>query len=381
MKIAVLMSHDTSNYKLGGEIFAENLSQELGKLGNEVHIFRGFSSRNKTFDSDEVRIHNFAQMNLPFIGSYSALRKMMKSLKEEELSGRFDWIIMIGGGTAIVSNKLRTRNLAFYIIDTARNEFKAIKKQWLPISCTTLKMHLFFSLISIGEKRGIKYSKFVICISRFQIDEIRNIYHIDNEKILFLPLGLPDLWYEEQTRPITGIKTPINFIYFGAGKRRDLDLFLASLKNLKEEGFNVSGTVVRANSEEILKLKNIRDLDIQIYNNISHESLVDLYSNSLALVVPSYREGFCLPVIEAASQSIPTIASDLPQLHDLVTNNETGILIDNYLPENWVSAMRKLITDKTFYCKLKTGAKEKAVQFRLREIAIKLNKNLKEGLE
>ena len=133
--------------------------------------------------------------------------------------------------------------------------------------------------------------------------------------------------------------------------------------------------------EEILKLKNIRDLDIQIYNNISHESLVDLYSNSLALVVPSYREGFCLPVIEAASQSIPTIASDLPQLHDLVTNNETGILIDNYLPENWVSAMRKLITDKTFYCKLKTGAKEKAVQFRLREIAIKLNKNLKEGLE
>jgi glycosyltransferase involved in cell wall biosynthesis len=381
MKIAVLMSHDTRNYKLGGEIFAENLSYELREIGNEVHIFRGFSSRNESFDSKGVYVHNHSQVNFPFIGSYFALRKMMKSIKEEEVPGKFDWIIMIGGGTAIVSSKLKSRNLAFFIIDTAMNEYRAVQKQLPSISFAAVKMNLFFKAISIGEKRGVKYSKFVICITHSQIEEIRNLYNIDHKKILFVPLGLPDLWYGEQVNQGSDIPTLINFIYFGAGKRRNIDLFLDCLRDLKEDGFSVSGTVVRANEEEILKLRSMPDLDMQFYNNIGHESLVRLYSSSLALVIPSYREGFCIPVIEAASQSVPTIASDLPQLHDLIINNETGILIDNYLPENWVNAMRKLIIDKSFLGKLKIGAREMADKFRLRKIAAELNRSLKEELE
>lgn len=380
MRIAILMSHDTREYKLGSEIFGENLSHELAAIGNEVHIFRGFSRRDETIDSEGVCIHNHSQVNLPFIGSNLALRKMITSIKKEETPVKFDWIIMIGGGVAIASGRLKSRNLAFFVSDVTMNEFKSVSKQLSRLSLATLKEILVYRAISIGEKRGIKYSKFVICSNQFQAEEIESLYDVNSKKVMIIPLGLPDLWYGEQTHSRASISPAFNFIYFGAGKRRNLGLFLACLKELKQEGFNVSGAVVRANEEEILEIMSLRDLNVKFYNNIDHEKLVGLYSDSLALVVPSYREGFCIPVIEAASQSVPTISSNLLQLHGSVVNDETGILIDGYELKDWVNAMRKLITNESFLSKLKIGARGMADRFRMRVIVTELDRSLREEL-
>ena len=45
------------------------------------------------------------------------------------------------------------------------------------------------------------------------------------------------------------------------------------------------------------------------------------------LVLPSAAEGFGLVLIEAMAAGIPVVASDVPGIRDVVTANETGLLV------------------------------------------------------
>ena len=56
--------------------------------------------------------------------------------------------------------------------------------------------------------------------------------------------------------------------------------------------------------------------NIHFYHTGSMGDLVYFYKNALALVNPSFSEGFGLPLIEAAYFNTPVIASDLPVFHE-----------------------------------------------------------------
>lgn len=50
---------------------------------------------------------------------------------------------------------------------------------------------------------------------------------------------------------------------------------------------------------------------------VSEEMLENLYANADALLVTSWAEGFCLPVLEAQARGCPVIASDIPVLREV----------------------------------------------------------------
>ncbi|MCB0319600.1 MAG: glycosyltransferase family 4 protein [Bdellovibrionales bacterium] len=61
-----------------------------------------------------------------------------------------------------------------------------------------------------------------------------------------------------------------------------------------------------------------------LLGEVTREELFQLYGNADGVVIPSFQEGFCLPVIEAQSVGTPVLCRPLPSV------------LDNLSPRDWV---------------------------------------------
>ncbi|MFQ5401060.1 MAG: glycosyltransferase family 4 protein [Anaerolineae bacterium] len=82
-------------------------------------------------------------------------------------------------------------------------------------------------------------------------------------------------------------------------------------------------------------------------DGINNEQLAALYSAAAVLVLPSFYEGFGLPVLEAMHCGCPVVASDRGSLPEVV--GKAGVLLG---PEDdvsaWASALARVINDGRF---------------------------------
>ncbi len=92
-------------------------------------------------------------------------------------------------------------------------------------------------------------------------------------------------------------------------------------------------------------IDNKKNNSIHIYNNVSDELLHVLYKNALAVVTPSFMEGFGLVPLEALSQSCLVVASDIPAHREVC--GESAIFFDPQRPEDLQLALIKILTMKT----------------------------------
>ena len=61
---------------------------------------------------------------------------------------------------------------------------------------------------------------------------------------------------------------------------------------------------------------------------LSHEELSEYYATADLFILPSFSEGFGLVIIEAMSSGTLVAVSDLPAIHDIVKEGETGFFFD-----------------------------------------------------
>ena len=65
-------------------------------------------------------------------------------------------------------------------------------------------------------------------------------------------------------------------------------------------------------------------------------------SASDCYVLPSYREGFGMSVIEAEVMGVPVIVTDIPGPVDAVIDNKTGLLVKKADENSLLDAMKKI---------------------------------------
>jgi glycosyltransferase involved in cell wall biosynthesis len=63
------------------------------------------------------------------------------------------------------------------------------------------------------------------------------------------------------------------------------------------------------------------------------------------LVLPSEAEGFGLVLIEAMAAGVPVVATNVPGIRDVVTHEQTGLLVPPAAPDRLAAAIRRLIND------------------------------------
>ncbi|VAW92789.1 hypothetical protein MNBD_GAMMA23-358 [hydrothermal vent metagenome] len=135
------------------------------------------------------------------------------------------------------------------------------------------------------------------------------------------------------------------------------DVHLALVGDLDGDGFH-------SHYEE---LKEIVQADSRLIDRVhftgfvSDDDLVTLYSDSLAVTLPSFSEGFGLPAIEAMACGVPVLASSAGSIPEVV--GDAGLYFDPHKVEQITNAIHQLATDRDTLNDLRLKASQRAAQF------------------
>lgn len=180
------------------------------------------------------------------------------------------------------------------------------------------------SVVWNGSASGVSLEKFDISKKEAYRKEIRKELNIDSNTFVFGFVGrvTRDKGINEL---LEAFKRLINDI-------EDIRLVLVGSNEYNE-----------SNTNEIYEwalLNNKIDFIGPSYCVEKYLSAMDCY------VLPSYREGFGIGVIEAEAMGLPVIVSDIPGPTDAMIRNETGIVVKKQDIDTLVEAMKKLYYDR-----------------------------------
>ncbi|MDD5570348.1 MAG: glycosyltransferase family 4 protein [Bacteroidales bacterium] len=123
---------------------------------------------------------------------------------------------------------------------------------------------------------------------------------------------------------------------------------------------------------EMIALSKELDVEKNIIftGTISHDELPKYYSSSDLFVLPSLSEGFGLVIAEAMSCSTIAIATNLPVIQDIITENKNGFYFENTTSESISNKICSILgnIDKYSYIK-ENGRQHIANNFDLNVIA------------
>jgi glycosyltransferase involved in cell wall biosynthesis len=100
---------------------------------------------------------------------------------------------------------------------------------------------------------------------------------------------------------------------------------------------------------------------LEVRGLTAEEELPKLYSGALAVVYPSYYEGFGLPVLEAMQCGAAVIASRDPAISEVA--GDAAILVDAHDPRAWVEALTSLLERPERVKELREKALRRAGEF------------------
>ena len=100
----------------------------------------------------------------------------------------------------------------------------------------------------------------------------------------------------------------------------------------------------------------VSDKTLQIIENTPaiiapgpQNNIPEILSVTDIFVLPSYREGFGLSLMEAGAMGVPAVATDITGCNEVVEDGRTGILIPSRSASAIVDAVERLYTDKELY--------------------------------
>jgi glycosyltransferase involved in cell wall biosynthesis len=139
-------------------------------------------------------------------------------------------------------------------------------------------------------------------------------------------------------------------------ERKGAHVAVEALEVLKRKGREAHLTVV-GDGPERDRLEALADekgvsTQVDFRGSVPAESVADAFAEADVFLMPAVtdwkgeQEGFGLVLVEAMMSGVPVVATQSGGILDVVTNNETGLLVPERDPEALAVAAERLLTDR-----------------------------------
>jgi glycosyltransferase involved in cell wall biosynthesis len=166
---------------------------------------------------------------------------------------------------------------------------------------------------------------------------------------------------------------PGYFLFVGVWEpRKNLPGLFEALTLLRDRGYDRKLVVVGRPGwlyQEIFDAVESLDLETTVHflENLAFDELIAVYNGAIALVLPSFYEGFGFPALEAMQCGIPAIVANRASLPEVV--GDAGLLVDPEDPDTIADACERILTDSTLRAALRQAGLARAGQFTWRKTA------------
>lgn len=391
MNILIMISNPPFDGIFGGaENFVRNISIELSKRGHNIHILcRKVSGSLPEYEklNDGVNVHRFSFLKIPkFTWLYTMPRSMLQ--KGMKIVEKFDidliycielyptgWVGVKIGKIYNLPVILSLRNVHTYYLNILSDLPSPIRKivekriQWCLNGAD--RIHA----VSMAVKKNYIYK-----------------FNLPEQKINVIPNGID----VEKFKPSEKEKVKLRFrkelvnhypiIVYPARfdkKQKRHDVVIETIKILKENYKYNPFAYLIGNGDPGYIIKDIKSSNLEnsfFVGKILHEKIINVYLVSDLCLFPTNYEGFSMALLEVVASGLPVIATDLPEIREIV-DESNGILIKKNDPNLFAEAVVKLCEDKTLLNKKSKNSRKKALKYSWDRVAEKVENMLIEVVE
>lgn len=181
---------------------------------------------------------------------------------------------------------------------------------------STTRGPLIYKLKQLGYRRvfknAINKSQKILVPSNFVKKQLTENYQISKEKIIVTPEAVDDKFSRIKTSK--KIDFPYIFYVGNAHPHKNIEGLIRAFRELR--GLKL----VLAGSDHYFWQRIKKEFsgeDIIYAGHISDGELVNYYKNAKCFVMPSFEEGFGIPILEAMSLSCPVVSSNAGSLPEV----------------------------------------------------------------
>ena len=363
MRIAKICVNRCPLMPLGGKdtggmhLYIRELSQELGRMGVEVDLFTRWHS---SMDSevmeigDRVRLIHIAageQEDILKTDIYQCLPQFTSNLRRfiENESATYNlvhshyWLSSLVGKQ--IQDGLGIPHIAtFHTLGEVKNRVRPAEME------PDLRIE--------AEKMAIASADRVIAVSAEEKHDLVNIHEAWPDKVEVIPcgvdLGLFQSKDKAKVRRELGLPEHSKILLFVGRIEpfKGIDIILRSLACIGEKK-DLQLLIVGGDADSDGELSRLRSLASELgieemvtfWGAVEHEKIPLLYNAADICVIASYHESFSLVAVEALASGTPVVAPRVGGLSTVITDGETGYLIDNRSIEGFTRHLQRLLGD------------------------------------
>lgn len=345
MKIAQVAS-TFPPYEGGTGNVCYNQSKYLASFGHEVTVFLPLNSEG-TFQEQDQKFKVKYLKPLFSYGNGSFLPKLTKELKN------FDIIHLhypFFGGDIFVRMAAKKFNIPYFIT------------YHLDIYGNTFLKSMIFKIYNALFQRKIITDAAKISVSSKEFFAQSQIYNlVKRNQLEIIPCGVDTLETTGQTQEIfnqyhINKDTPI-IVFIGvldsAHYFKRLDILIKALSKIKHE-FHlliIGDGNLRSDFVGMVKEHSLEKF-VTFTGKLSNKKVLNLLSQANFLVLPSDNESFGIVLIEAMSCGKPVVASNIPGIRAVVTDQVDGLLFQKGDVEDLALKIEYLIANPEIAKKL-----------------------------
>ncbi len=215
----------------------------------------------------------------------------------------------------------------------------------------------------------------LLCISKSAALEAINFLEIDKENIYEISSACDTTIFNTSNTLLNNSEIDFDYLsefilYTGAGDpRKNIQNLIEAYSLLPpslivKHKLVLAGNFISAELENIylwMKSFGLPSEYVILLGFVSQDDLVRLYQNCYLFILPSFHEGFGLPILEAMSCGAPVISSNITSMPEVVGNPD--YLFDPYDVESIYKLINRLLTNPELLEKNKLNSFKQSKNF------------------